>query len=147
MSSAFSFAAVKPCNIREGNGKRFMSQKSIKLSTIRLTVVSPNKQSSITFFPELTKPGIPLTELRVQEVVKRQSRIHSFAMEDQTRRKPQFHLSFLEEAYERCRGICQEYAKSFYLGPILYPLPPFYKLYSYLSFFLLFSLFFWVIGL
>lgn len=142
MSSTFSFVAVKPCNIREGNGINFMYQKSIKLSTTRaeLTLVAPIKQTSIPVFPELTKAGIPLTHLRIQEVVKRQSQVHSSAIEDQARRKPQFHPSFLEEAYERCRVICKEYAKSFYLGTIPHPLSPFYKHYFYLStFHVLFS--------
>ncbi|PON65199.1 Squalene/phytoene synthase [Parasponia andersonii] len=121
MSSVFSIVAVNPCNIREGNGNKLMSQNSVRISTIKaeLTVMAPIKQNSIPVFPELTKLGVPFTDLRVQEVIKRQSRIHSFAIEDQARRKPQFHSSFLEEAYERCRDICEEYAKTFYLGTLL----------------------------
>ena len=30
--------------------------------------------------------------------------------------KPEFHPMFLEEAYDKCRNICVEYAKTFYLG-------------------------------
>ncbi|XP_062076708.1 phytoene synthase 2, chloroplastic-like [Humulus lupulus] len=139
MSPTFSLVSPKPCNIRQGNGKQFMSQNSFNLSTMRsevisvsssikpqksiraeLTIMAPAKQSSIPVFPELTKPGIPFFDLRLQEVVKRQSqKSHSFDVDDQARRKPQFHPSFLEESYERCRCICEEYAKSFYLGTML----------------------------
>ncbi|KAI3414729.1 uncharacterized protein J3R85_015901, partial [Psidium guajava] len=31
----------------------------------------------------------------------------------------QFHPAFLDEAYERCRKLCAEYAKTFYLGTLL----------------------------
>ncbi|KAJ0778490.1 putative 15-cis-phytoene synthase [Helianthus annuus] len=30
--------------------------------------------------------------------------------------RPEFHPEFLDEAYDRCRDICAEYAKTFYLG-------------------------------
>ncbi|KAI9071512.1 hypothetical protein K1719_046520 [Acacia pycnantha] len=33
--------------------------------------------------------------------------------------KPQFRPGFIEEAYESCRKICAEYAKTFYLGTLL----------------------------
>ncbi|XP_076948128.1 phytoene synthase 2, chloroplastic-like [Bidens hawaiensis] len=73
-------------------------------------VVAPKKPN----LPELSLEGIPQTDLRVREIVQRQL---------QTRRddysgcgKPEFHPEFLEEAYDRCRDICAEYAKTFYLG-------------------------------
>ena len=119
MCCTISLAASKPCNIRESNAK-FEPRKS-KISRLKAEVsVAPRKQrSSIPVFPELTKAGISLTNLRVREVVKRQSQSHIFGREDQSQRKPKFHPSFLEEAYERCRKICAEYAKSFYLGRLL----------------------------
>ncbi|XP_076938951.1 phytoene synthase 2, chloroplastic-like [Bidens hawaiensis] len=78
---------------------------------ITVRVVAPKKPN----LPELSLKGIPHTDLRVREIVQRQL---------QTRRddysgcgKPdQFHPEFLEEAYDRCRDICAEYAKTFYLG-------------------------------
>ncbi|EXB87348.1 Phytoene synthase [Morus notabilis] len=86
-----------------------------------VTYMPLKKQSSIPVFPELTKAGISLTDLRVKEVVQKQSQTHkSFVREnDHARRKPDFHPDFLEEAYERCRNICAEYAKTFYLGTLL----------------------------
>ncbi|CAI9774469.1 unnamed protein product [Fraxinus pennsylvanica] len=33
--------------------------------------------------------------------------------------KPSFHPMFLEEAYDQCKNICEEYAKTFYLGTLL----------------------------
>ncbi|XP_062079973.1 phytoene synthase 2, chloroplastic-like [Humulus lupulus] len=145
MSLTLSHVSINPCKIRERNGKQFMSQnfinilstkraeessvsssikpqKSIKLSTTRaeLTIVAPTKQSCIPFFPELTKPGIPFSDLHVEEVVKRQSqKIHSFDRDVQARTKPLFDPNFLEESYERCRGICKENAKSYYLATLL----------------------------
>ncbi|KAF4371165.1 hypothetical protein F8388_020892 [Cannabis sativa] len=133
-SCTFSLVSIKP-------SKQFMSQNSFSLSKIRLEVISVSSSSSIKLqkshmraeltimapttkqsvvFPELTKPGIPFFDLRLQEVVKRQSQnTHTFHIDDQARRKPGFHPSFLEESYERCRCICEEYAKSFYLGTML----------------------------
>ncbi|KAF4366048.1 hypothetical protein G4B88_031417 [Cannabis sativa] len=99
------------------------SSSSIKLQKshmrAELTIMAPTTKQSVVF-PELTKPGIPFFDLRLQEVVKRQSQnTHTFHIDDQARRKPGFHPSFLEESYERCRCICEEYAKSFYLGTML----------------------------
>ncbi|XP_076894846.1 phytoene synthase 2, chloroplastic-like [Bidens hawaiensis] len=74
---------------------------------ITARVVAPKKPN----LPELSLEGIPHTDLRVREIVQRQL---------QTRRDDysgcQFHPEFLEEAYDRCRDICAEYAKTFYLG-------------------------------
>ena len=101
-------------SLAAGNNPAFLSHKSIRAQVV---VAPPNKQSNtIPVFPQLSQPGISLTDLRLQEVVKRQSRTNPFAREDQARQKPYFHPSFLEESYERCRKICEEYAKSFYLG-------------------------------
>ncbi|KAJ7009466.1 hypothetical protein NC653_000219 [Populus alba x Populus x berolinensis] len=51
------------------------------------------------------------------EIVERRSQANSLSKQDICR-KPEFHPAFLEEAYERCRNICAEYAKTFYLGNI-----------------------------
>ncbi|KAG7951156.1 hypothetical protein I3843_13G152600 [Carya illinoinensis] len=54
----------------------------------------------------------------IKEIVERQSQKNNLAREDPCK-KPRFHPMFLEEAYERCRNICAEYAKTFYLGTLL----------------------------
>ncbi|XVF69798.1 hypothetical protein PTKIN_Ptkin11bG0110300 [Pterospermum kingtungense] len=82
-------------------------------TTARAQVITAPK-ISISFL-ELTKQGIPHTDLRVQEIVTRQSWPNNLL----AYRKPQFHPMFLEEAYNRCRNICAEYAKTFYLGTVL----------------------------
>nr|KYP32047.1 hypothetical protein KK1_047372 [Cajanus cajan] len=64
---------------------------------------------------QLSKQGLPLADLHVQEVVHRQSQIISPC----SMPKPQFDPSFLNDAYEMCRNICAEYAKTFYLGTLL----------------------------
>lgn len=127
MFTTFSLSASKSCNIRHSNDK-FMPQR-LFTTRAEVTYMPLKKQSSIPVFPELTKAGISLTDLRVKEVVQKQSQTHkSFVREnDHARRKPHFHPDFLEEAYERCRNICAEYAKTFYLGLISFPLSPFYN--------------------
>lgn len=111
MSSAFSLA-VKP-SVAWSNGK-LLSRKSTRRAARAEVIVAPKKRTSSHNVPELSKQGIPHTDLHVREIVKRQSTDKS-AMFDVCQ-KPQFHPMFLEEAYERCRNICAEYAKTFYLG-------------------------------
>ncbi|KAK9072556.1 hypothetical protein SSX86_008990 [Deinandra increscens subsp. villosa] len=77
---------------------------------ITARVVAPKKPN----LPELSIKGIPHTDLRVREVVQRQLQIRPDDLS--ACRKPEFHPEFLEEAYDRCRDICAEYAKTFYLG-------------------------------
>ncbi|KAL6341251.1 hypothetical protein AAG906_032369 [Vitis piasezkii] len=114
MSSAFSLA-VKP-SVAWSNGK-LLSRKSTRRAARAEVIVAPKKRTSTHNVPELSKQGIPHTDLHVREIVKRQSTDKS-AMFDVCQ-KPQFHPMFLEEAYERCRNICAEYAKTFYLGTLL----------------------------
>jgi len=101
---------------RESNGK-LLPQKSM-LTTIRAEVITAPKQRSLRNFPELSIQGIPVGDFHVREIVQRQSKTHNTAYKG-TSRKSQFDSSFLEEAYERCRNICAEYAKTFYLGTLL----------------------------
>ena len=112
MCSIFAPAA-KPC-ISVNNGK-FPSRKS---TVTRAEVAMSPQQKSTGIFPALAMHGIPFADLHVQEIVERQSK--NLARED-PREKPQFHPKFLVEAYERCRDICAEYAKTFYLGPTSFP--------------------------
>lgn len=106
---------VKPC-VAWSNGK-LLSRKSTRRAARAEVIVAPKKRTSTHNVPELSKQGIPHTDLHVREIVKRQSTDKS-AMFDVCQ-KPQFHPMFLEEAYERCRNICAEYAKTFYLGTLL----------------------------
>ncbi|XP_040991094.1 phytoene synthase 2, chloroplastic-like isoform X1 [Juglans microcarpa x Juglans regia] len=110
---SMSLLAAKPC-IKVSTGK-FPSRNLI---IIRSEVAMAPQHSSTRIFPALSKHGIPLADLHVQEIVKRQSQNNNLAREDPCK-KPRFHPMFLEEAYERCRYICAEYAKTFYLGTLL----------------------------
>ncbi|KAK9123388.1 hypothetical protein Sjap_012990 [Stephania japonica] len=73
----------------------------------------------------LSKWGIPHGDLHLRDIVDRQSTYKPssnnslLTMDDDenvVRRRPEFDPAFLDEAYERCRCICAEYAKTFYLG-------------------------------
>ncbi|RWR77669.1 Squalene/phytoene synthase [Cinnamomum micranthum f. kanehirae] len=68
----------------------------------------------IVKFPQSPKLGIPYTDQRVREIAQRQSQ-PNLAMEKGSN-GPEFAPTFLEEAYERCKNVCAEYAKTFYLG-------------------------------
>lgn len=115
MCSRFSMAA-KPCT--GVSNDKIMCQKTT-IAAARAGVTIAPKQRSSQIFPVLSKQDIPYsTALHVSEIVERQSQGNSLAMEDACISKPQFHPMFLEEAYERCRNICAEYAKTFYLGNI-----------------------------
>ncbi|XP_050369535.1 phytoene synthase 2, chloroplastic-like [Argentina anserina] len=114
MSSTLSLTP-KPY-IRESNGK-LLPPKSM-LTAIRAEVNTAPKRRSARTFPELSIQGISVGDLHVQEIVRRQSKTHNTANKG-TSQKSQFDPSFLEEAYERCRNICAEYAKTFYLGTLL----------------------------
>ncbi|KAJ7009474.1 phytoene synthase 2, chloroplastic [Populus alba] len=111
MCSTF-FLSAKPCTGAD-NGK-FLHSKSL-VTRARAEVIAAPKRSSQRASPRLLKHGIPHTDLQVHEIVVRQSQANSLSKQDICR-KPEFHPAFLEEAYERCRNICAEYAKTFYLG-------------------------------
>lgn len=111
MYSTFSFSA-KPCN--GANNCRLLCPKSMVRKT-KAEVITAPKQSTKHAFPQLLKQGIPGTDLHVHEIVQRQSQANNLA-EQNSCRKPEFHPMFLEEAYEKCKNICAEYAKTFYLG-------------------------------
>ncbi|XP_010046684.2 phytoene synthase 2, chloroplastic [Eucalyptus grandis] len=92
------------------------TQKSGAL--VRAQVPVAPKSSGLHTFPELSKQVISLTDLQLVEIVEKQSRTSSPFPESE-HRKLQFHPPFLDEAYERCRKLCAEYAKTFYLGTLL----------------------------
>nr|AIT18251.1 phytoene synthase 3alpha [Eriobotrya japonica] len=114
MCSTISFAGKT--YIGESNG-RIRRRKSM-VTAAKAQVITAPKQRSRPVFPELSIQGIPLADLHVQEIVQRQSQTRSVDGEG-GRRRPRFNPSFLEEAYERCKNLCAEYAKTFYLGTLL----------------------------
>ncbi|TYH66678.1 hypothetical protein ES332_D06G139700v1 [Gossypium tomentosum] len=103
----------KPC-IGVCNGS-LQSPKSM-VTTARTEVITAPKRPNT--FPGLTKQGISDIDLRVQEVVRRQSWTNSLDGEVNCR-KPPFEPMFIDDAYDKCRNICAEYAKTFYLGTLL----------------------------
>ncbi|KAI4368584.1 hypothetical protein MLD38_017128 [Melastoma candidum] len=85
-----------------------------KRGVVRAQVtVAPNHPGFRKEQPQhpLTDQGISLNELRLHEVVEKQTRTRG-----SMGRKPRFEPSFLDESYEQCRRLCAEYAKTFYLG-------------------------------
>ena len=82
-------------------------------------VTAAPRSSETLKFQTLSKQGIALGHLKVEEIVERQSEGNHFLREEGCKRKMKFQASFLEEAYESCRKICAEYAKTFYLGTLL----------------------------
>ncbi|XVF04553.1 hypothetical protein REPUB_Repub05bG0093400 [Reevesia pubescens] len=108
-----------------GASNRCLQFQKSMFTTARAEVITAPK-TSITF-PGLAKQGIPHTDLQVQEIVRRQSWPNNLAKECNFR-KPQFHPTLLEEAYDKCRTICAEYAKTFYLGPTSLNFPSLHQL-------------------
>lgn len=113
MSIPFS-VAVKPSIIRN---KRKPCCRRYGVITSELTMVP--KHSRTASFPQLSKQGVSVADLHVQEVVEKQSRIADFDTPYLSNFVPQFEPGFLKNAYEMCRNICAEYAKTFYLGTLL----------------------------
>ncbi|KAB2607518.1 hypothetical protein D8674_007235 [Pyrus ussuriensis x Pyrus communis] len=67
-------------------------------------------------FPELSIQVIPsFADLQVQEIIQRQSQLCNTATEG-ARRKPRLEPGCVEELYERCGNICEEYGKTYYLA-------------------------------
>lgn len=102
--------------------------KKVSLRVIRahqevLIIANPNKnRESRIQVPELSVQGIPHSDYQIHEIVRRQQQSHnhnntfSSRNNNDVRQNPLFHPMFLEEAYQRCKNICAEYAKTFYLG-------------------------------
>ena len=107
MSLSFSSVTVKPCYMSVSNKKACCCGRRFSVTRSEISV-APNPIQG----RQLSKQGFPLTDLHVQEVVHRQSQIISPG----SKPKLQIHSTFLNDAYEMCRNICAEYAKTFYLG-------------------------------
>ncbi|XP_028759738.1 phytoene synthase 2, chloroplastic-like [Neltuma alba] len=101
-------------------GSHISVSKSIsrRLGVIRAQVTLVPKPTRDIIYPQLSKQGIPLADLHVQDIVERQTQPAKF-ISTIPPIKPQFRPGFLQEAYESCRKICAEYAKTFYLGTLL----------------------------
>ncbi|EEF35311.1 phytoene synthase 2, chloroplastic [Ricinus communis] len=115
MSSTFSLAA-KPCI--KGNDSKFLHAKSV-VTRAKAQVITAPKQSDTSAFPQLLTQRILHTDIHVRQIVERQSQADCLLAQQDPCRKPEFHPLFLEEAYARCKNICAEYAKTFYLGTLL----------------------------
>ncbi|KAF3638633.1 Phytoene synthase, chloroplastic [Capsicum annuum] len=92
----------------------FSYQKCRRKLLIRaevLTVSPKKKEKSIDEL--LSVQGIAYTHRRIREVVWKQTHVVNDLL---CCRNPSFDPVFLDEAYELCRKICAEYAKTFYLG-------------------------------
>ncbi|KAI4345331.1 hypothetical protein L6164_012463 [Bauhinia variegata] len=111
----FSFPlTAKPYTIIGSN-----SNLQRRFSVIRDEVtLAPKHSTGATIFPELSRKPVSLADLHVHEVVEKQSKSAGFFTVNPSK-KTQFHPSFLKESYEMCRKICEEYAKTFYLGTLL----------------------------
>ncbi|KAF5725518.1 hypothetical protein HS088_TW23G00241 [Tripterygium wilfordii] len=99
--------------------------RHVAKGTIRAEVITAPKRSSWIVFPELSVQGVPHTDLKLREIVERQTRNNSLAKK-YAYRNPEFQPQFLDEAYKKCKNICAEYAKTFYLGTTSYPLSVIY---------------------
>nr|TKS05025.1 hypothetical protein D5086_0000137190 [Populus alba] len=116
MCSTFS-VSTNPCNYGANNA-RFLHSKSFVTRT-RAQGIRAHKCSSGGAIPRpLIKEFIPRTDLRVHEIVERQPQANNLAKQDACRRV-EMNLTLLEEAYKRCRNICAEYARTYYLGTLL----------------------------
>lgn len=112
-ASTMSLVA-KPC-IRITSNGRPKYKKFSATKTTRAQAIAEPEVSKPLVLHRPTEKGIPQADQRVREIVEKQSQRSSTAKEDACS-SPQFHPMFLDEAYERCRIICAEYAKTFYLG-------------------------------
>ncbi|KAK6925797.1 Squalene/phytoene synthase [Dillenia turbinata] len=106
---------AKPCF--RANDRSFVPYRQ-KILTTRAEVIAVPKKARQFTMPELSKQGIPHKDLHLGEIVKRQTQSNNSVFEEACR-KPKFSPAFLQEAYERCREICADYAKTFYLGTLL----------------------------
>ncbi|KAJ8760153.1 hypothetical protein K2173_011009 [Erythroxylum novogranatense] len=108
MSSTFSLPAKPPFG--ENGGKFFYQKYNVRGTGAKAAAIP--QRSGMLSFPQVLKSDI---SHHIHEIVEKQSNLDNLANQDACR-KPEFHPVFLEEAYESCRMICSEYAKTFYLG-------------------------------
>ncbi|KAK8595867.1 hypothetical protein V6N12_064376 [Hibiscus sabdariffa] len=87
------------------------------IATARTQVIAAPKIP--VAFPGMTKQCISDMDLGVHEVVRKQSWPNNLVSDVGTSRRPRFDPMFIDDAYYKCRTICAEYAKTFYLGTLL----------------------------
>ncbi|CAA2954794.1 phytoene synthase 2, chloroplastic-like isoform X1 [Olea europaea var. sylvestris] len=112
MFAAFSYVC-KPC-MGSGDGKFLIHRIRRTTARAEMAIAVP-KRNNESSHPKLSIRG---TDKIVLEIARRQSQSNGLATHDVCR-KPDFHPMFLEEAYDQCKNICEEYAKTFYLGTLL----------------------------
>ncbi|CAM8967703.1 unnamed protein product [Rhodiola kirilowii] len=122
MSCAFS-VGFEPCMMAGGKDRRLKSicNRLPAGARAEAVIADPRRtRSSPQLFPQLSKLGVPHSDLQVNEIVERQSMAKNGGfIGDSAFTKAKFEPMFLNKAYERCRHICAEYAKTFYLGTLL----------------------------
>lgn len=117
MCSTFSVAA-KPF-IGESRGKILSQQVINSGARSELNINIPREKNSI-IFPRLSTQGMLQSDVHIREIAERRSLANNLLDKgDAFRSKPQLDAMFLDEAYERCRKICAEFAKTYYLGTLL----------------------------
>ncbi|CAN1335860.1 Phytoene synthase 2, chloroplastic (Fragment) [Linum perenne] len=80
-----------------------------------MNVITVPKLKGSRRSPSLLKElGIPHGDLCVDEIVERQQHL-CYNSSGERRLSSKFSSEFLDESYERCKDICAEYAKTFYL--------------------------------
>ncbi|CAN1841690.1 Phytoene synthase 2, chloroplastic (Fragment) [Linum perenne] len=87
-------------------------RKSATVTVVRREVIMNGSRRSPSLLKEL---GIPHGDLCVDEIVERQQHL-CYNSSGERRLSSKFSSEFLDESYERCKDICAEYAKTFYLG-------------------------------
>lgn len=114
MCSTFSVAA-KP-SIGESRGKILSQQVINSGARSELNINIPREKNSI-IFPRLSTQGMLQSDVHIREIAERRSLANNLLDKgDAFRSKPQLDAMFLDEAYERCRKICAEFATTYYLG-------------------------------
>ncbi|KAL8546616.1 hypothetical protein ACS0TY_006367 [Phlomoides rotata] len=116
MNASFSYAAI-PC-MKTRNAMSKSAKYRVGGAGRGVAIAIPKRRKKDCHSSELSVHGIPSTDLFVHEIVRRQSKKIDLTTLDVSRRS-KLNPMFLEEAYERCKGICSEYAKTFYLGTML----------------------------
>lgn len=71
------------------------------------------------FLQELSKCHIAHTDLHPKGIIQNHSKVKNMHPTDSWG-TPESRCTYLEEAYQRCRHICAESSKSYYLGSLLF---------------------------
>ncbi|KAG9136332.1 hypothetical protein Leryth_003896 [Lithospermum erythrorhizon] len=122
MYSTFPIASKVPIT---GNRKRIHSHNQkfylVKGEVNIATTTDIKRRNTSSLLSELSINVLPQTYQNVCDIVRKQSSGSNRWSngDDKTSGNHMFQSMFLQESYERCRNICAEYAKTFYLGTLL----------------------------